>query len=167
MTRSRIYIVGFMGAGKTTIGWLLAKKLGWKFVDLDHEVEKAEKRHIAAIFRDSGEPYFRDLERKYLQYHSTMDQAVIALGGGTFADSANRTLANSSGLTVWLKVSFATVVDRVKMDGTRPLFESRIEAERLLMSREEFYKSALLHTVVDGRRPAEIVDDIVGALGNL
>src|SRR5438093_89673 len=119
MQPSRVYLIGFMGAGKTSVGRLLAKKLGWKFIDLDKEIEQKEKRPIAEIFREQGEPHFRILENKYLKQISTAKRAVIALGGGAYVDAQNRQVADSSGLTIWLKVSFAKVADRVKMDGTR------------------------------------------------
>src|SRR4026207_369314 len=117
---TRIYLVGFMGSGKTTAGGLLARKLGWSFIDLDHEIERGEGRSISDIFRVSGEPHFRRLEREYLERLSHTSRGVIALGGGTFIDPDNRKLAEDTGLTVWLKVSFDKLVHRVKMEGTRP-----------------------------------------------
>src|SRR5687767_13545012 len=105
-----------MGAGKSAVGWRLAKRLGWSFIDLDEEIERQEKREIAAIFREDGEARFRELERLCLEQVSSASAAVIALGGGTFIDSRNRDLAEKTGLTVWLKVSFTNVAGRVKMD---------------------------------------------------
>src|SRR5690242_8591111 len=120
-----------MGAGKTTVGRRLAKKLGWKFIDLDEEIETREGRAIAEIFRQDGEPHFRKLEQQYLKDLSSVRNAVIALGGGTFIDPENRRLAEQTGLTVWLKVSFANVADRVKFDGKRPKFVDKTQAEQL------------------------------------
>src|SRR4051812_10890047 len=114
MKYSRVYLIGFMGAGKTTIGRQLARKLGWKFIDLDKEIEQEEKRQIAEIFQESGEPQFRVIEKRYLKQLSYSTNAIIALGGGTYIDPQNRALTDLTGLTVWLKVSFATVADRVK-----------------------------------------------------
>src|SRR5215510_2862563 len=111
-----------MGAGKTTVGRRVAKKLGWKFIDLDEEIERREGRPIAEIFRHDGEPHFRDIERLCLLDLSTSRKAVIALGGGTFISPENREVAEKTGLTVWLKVSFDRVADRVKIDGSRPKF---------------------------------------------
>src|SRR5262245_11334435 len=112
MEFSRVYLIGFMGAGKTTIGRRLARKLGWKFIDLDREIEQRDGRKIADIFRESGEPHFRDLEHAQLKKISCADRAVIALGGGAYIETPNRTLANETGLTVWLKVSFNKVAER-------------------------------------------------------
>src|SRR5262249_57270029 len=99
-----------MGAGKTTVGRRLAKKLGWKFVDLDGEIERREGRAVADIFKEYGEPHFRDLERLCLRDLSASSNTVIALGGGAFIDSQSRDLVEKSGLTVWLKLSFAKAV---------------------------------------------------------
>jgi shikimate kinase len=160
----RIYIVGFMGAGKSTIGRLLAKRLGWAFLDLDREIERGEHRSISEIFTTEGEPRFRVLEQNYLRQLSTRHQVVIALGGGAFVDPANRELTETTGITIWLKVSFATVVTRVRMDGTRPKFANREQAETLYQSREPIYRLARIHAEADNRPPAEVADELLGAI---
>jgi shikimate kinase len=164
MKYSRIYLIGFMGSGKTTIGRQLAKKLGWKFIDLDKEIEQGEKRQVAEIFRENGEPYFRSLEKRYLRQASYSNRAVIALGGGTYIDDQNRALADMTGLTVWLKVSFARLADRVKMDGSRPKFDNRDEAERLYQDREPHYALARVHVSTDEGSPETVVDEIIGVI---
>jgi shikimate kinase len=163
----RIYLVGFMGAGKTTIGRHLARKLGWKFIDLDEQIERREGRKIAEIFRQDGEPHFRNLERLYLKEFSSSAKAVIALGGGAFIDPENRKLAQESGLTVWLRVSFPKVEERVKMDGTRPKFTDKAQVERLYRSREPFYALAKVHIFTDEGTPDSATDEIIGALKKL
>src|SRR5262245_19340993 len=110
----RIYVVGFMGAGKTSVGRALSRKLGWSFFDLDQEIEKTNKSTVQEIFRRYGEPHFRQLERDHLRRLSTKPNTVVALGGGAYIDPENRQLAESSGLTVWLKASFETIRQRVK-----------------------------------------------------
>ena len=156
-----------MGAGKSTIGRRLAKKLGWKFIDLDHEIEHREHRTVADIFRQDGEPHFRHLEQLCLQDLSTSRKTVIALGGGTFIDPANRELAEKTGLTVWLKVSFSRIAERVKIDGTRPNFADKAQAERLYQSREPFYALAKLHISTDNGSPETAADEIIGVLRRL
>src|SRR5947208_17194666 len=102
MSVSRIYLVGFMGSGKTTVGRRLAKKLGWKFIDLDEEIERRERRPVAEIFREHGETHFRQIERdvfKKLAVSAAADKSVMALGGGTFLDGENRAVAETRGLT--------------------------------------------------------------------
>ncbi len=155
-----------MGAGKSTVGRCLAKKLGWKFIDLDEEIERRERRPVTAIFRDSGEPYFRNLERLCLRELSSSQKTVIALGGGTFVDSENRDLAERTGLTVWLKVSFPILAGRVKIDGTRPNFARKDQAERLYQNREPFYALANVHISTDGGTPESAADEIIGVIRN-
>jgi shikimate kinase len=164
MRYSRVYLIGFMGAGKTTIGRQLAAKLGWRFIDLDREIEQREHRQVAEIFRESGEPHFRSLETQYLKEVSTSNRAVIALGGGTYTIPENRAVADDTGLTVWLKVSFTKVADRVKMDGTRPKFENPEEAERLYRSREPSYALARVHVSADEGTPDSVADEIIGVI---
>jgi shikimate kinase len=164
MEQSRIYLIGFMGAGKTTVGRRLARKLGWKFIDLDQEIERREGRRIAEIFRDNGEPYFRSLEQRCLEDVASSPRAVIALGGGAFIDPQNRQVAEKSGLTVWLKVSFAKVTDRVKIDGTRPKFSDKDQVERLYESREPHYALAKVHVSTDTNTPDSVANEIIGVI---
>jgi shikimate kinase len=156
-----------MGAGKSTVGRRLAKKLGWKFIDLDAEIERREGRAIAEIFRENGEAYFRNIERLCLKDVSSSRKSVIALGGGAYMDAENRDVAEKTGLTVWLKVSFSKLVHRVKIDGTRPKFVDQAQAERLYQSREPFYALAKVHVSTDDGSPESAVDKIMGVFRKL
>ena len=156
-----------MGAGKSTVGRRLAKKLGWKFIDLDDEIERREGRPIAEIFRQHGEPHFRNLEQFYLKDLSSSPKTVIALGGGTFSDPVNRDLTEKTGLTVWLKVSFSKIADRVKIDGTRPKFADKVQAERLYQTRETSYALAKVHVLTDDGTPDSAADEIIGVFRKL
>lgn len=156
-----------MGAGKSTVGRRLAKKLGWKFIDLDHEIERREHRPISEIFRQDGETHFRRLESLCLKQLSSSPKSVIALGGGTFLDSENRELAEKTGLTVWLKVSFSKITARVKIDGTRPNFADKAQAEHLYQTREPFYALAKFHVAADEATPESAADEIIGELRKL
>lgn len=103
--RRRLYLVGFMGCGKTTVGRLLAQRLGWRFFDLDEELERHQGRTIAQIFAEQGEPYFRQVERALLEETLTgsAEPAVVALGGGTFAQADNfDRIRSDGGVSVWL-----------------------------------------------------------------
>jgi shikimate kinase len=162
-----LYLVGFMGAGKSAVGRLLAKQLGWTFVDLDKQIERGEKKPIPQIFSESGEPRFRELERAYLRKASERYHAVIALGGGAFMDAGSRELSERTGLTIWLKVSFATVVTRLRMVGSRPMFGNREQAEALFKSREAVYRTARIHVDTDNRPPAAVADEIVEVMRKL
>jgi shikimate kinase len=156
-----------MGAGKSTIGRRLAKKLGWKFIDLDEEIERREKRTIAEIFSKDGEPHFRNLERICLKDVSASSKTVIALGGGAFIDPENRATAEKTGLTVWLKASFSQLAGRVKIDGTRPNFADKAKAEQLYQTRQASYALAKLHVSTDEGTPDSAADEIIGEVRKL
>jgi len=163
----RVYLVGFMGAGKTSVGRALATQLGWSFVDLDAEIERSQKMAIRDIFQKSGEARFRKLESEHLKLLSQRPRAVIALGGGATVDAENRLVMDATGTSVWLNVSFATAARRVSMDGTRPLFKDPEHAERLYESRLPIYKLARIHVLADNRPPADIAGEVVMRLRQL
>lgn len=167
MHHQRVYLVGFMGSGKTSAGRALARKLGWTFIDLDQEIERAEGQSVAHIFRTHGEPHFRRLEREHLQRVSAAGMQVIALGGGTFVDPENRVLAQNTGATVWLQVSFEKVCQRVSMDGTRPMMGTRGETEQLFRKREPLYALAKFSVVTDDKPPNAVAEEIMGAIDTL
>src|SRR5215831_1052623 len=108
-----IYVVGFMGAGKSTVGRHLAHRLGWSFFDTDHEIEAAEQSTIPEIFSSRGEPEFRRIESAILEQHVRWIErgrpAVLALGGGAFTLPANRALLAENGVSIWLDCPFETV----------------------------------------------------------
>src|SRR5215831_2820004 len=153
-----------MGAGKTTVGRRLARKLGWTFLDLDEEIERREGRAIAEIFRTEGEPHFRTLERLCLKDLSSRPQTVIALGGGAFISPENREIAETTGLTVWLKVSFGNIRLRVKIDGTRPNFADPATARLLFDARESSYELARVHVSTDEGTPDSAAEEIMRVL---
>jgi len=161
----KVYLVGFMGAGKSTAARALGKRLDWKVEDLDACIEREERRDIPTIFRKDGEPYFRARERQVLIGLLPERGTVVASGGGTFADPANRELMLKDGAVVWLDAPLTTVLSRVPLDGRRPLAADRLEMEQLYNQRLAAYRQA--HLRVDaGRGSAEdLVDAIVEWLG--
>jgi shikimate kinase len=164
MKRSIIYLVGFMGAGKTSVGQRLAKMLGWRFIDLDQVIEEHEGRPIRDIFRDAGESYFRDIERRELARIGSWKEAVIALGGGTFCDDHNRMVVQESGVSVWLDASLDILCARCAGKEDRPLFTAREKLQALLELRRPFYAKADLK-VDAGERPIDsIARDILTSL---
>jgi shikimate kinase len=167
MAVERIYLIGFMGAGKTSVGRALAARLKWAFVDLDAEIERSQEKSIPDIFTQSGEPHFRRLESEHLKHLSGRPHVVIAPGGGAVMDPENLELMNSTGVTVWLNVSFETAARRVAMDGTRPLFKDPKKAEQLYESRIPIYRQARIHVPADNRPPAEIAGEVVKRLRKL
>jgi shikimate kinase len=155
-----------MGAGKTTVGALLAEAWGVTARDTDADVEALEGRTIAEIFVDSGEAHFRDLERKAVAEALATHDGVLSLGGGAVLDPATRDLL--AGLeVVFLKVGLSEAVKRVGLGSSRPLLlgnvRSRIKA--LLDERTPVYQSVATLTVdTDGLRPAEVAAVVVEAL---
>jgi len=97
-----VYLVGFMGAGKTTLARALGARLGWRAEDVDERIEAREHRTIAEVFARDGEPYFRSVERQVLLDLLPLRHTVVATGGGTFADLENRALINRDGLSIWI-----------------------------------------------------------------
>ncbi|OFW42390.1 MAG: hypothetical protein A3J29_06435 [Acidobacteria bacterium RIFCSPLOWO2_12_FULL_67_14b] len=150
-----------MGAGKTTVARALGKRLDWKVEDIDACIEREERRDIPTIFRQDGEPYFRARERAVLIGLLPERGAVVAAGGGTFADPSNRELMLRDGAVVWLDVPFSTVVARIPQDGRRPLASDRLEMEQLYNQRLAAYRQA--HLRVDAGRGSveELVDAVV------
>jgi shikimate kinase len=150
-----IYLTGFMGSGKTTVGRALADELGWMFVDLDEEIEAREKRAIAEIFDAHGEAAFREMERAALTDRVRSVQMgrpqVIALGGGTLISEENFELVSNNGVSVWLDCAFAHVDRRIAGHKHRPLARDPEQFRALFETRRDVYARA------DYR--IEIVDD--------
>jgi shikimate kinase len=138
--RGRVFLSGFMAAGKSAVGRELAKLLGARFVDLDGQIEKAADRTIAELFASSGEAAFRRLESEALAAVCRLDGVVVALGGGAVVRQANRDLIRGSGTLVWLNTPRSTILARLEeAESMRPLYRDAEQAERLLESRLEHY----------------------------
>lgn len=159
-----MYLVGFMGSGKSTIGSGVAKRLNVQFVDLDDLIEKQDGRNVRDIFRESGEPHFREIESEVLGRVSRTSPRVVALGGGTYVDPGNRAVIDRTGVAVYLETTFETIIERVPLDGTRPLFSSREQVRELYDERLPFYRMAPVRVPTDGLEPDEIVGRVVDAL---
>ena len=146
----RVYLTGFMGAGKTAVGHRLAETLGCDFVDLDDWIEARAGKPVRQIFAEDGEPAFRRLEHACLERTAEMPAAVVALGGGTFTFEGNRAFVAEAGVSVWLDPSFATIVRRIGDEGKaeRPLFGDETEAFALYRERLPAYGRADLHVSI-------------------
>jgi len=155
----KLYLVGFMGAGKTTVARSLARRMGWRFDDIDERIETRERRAVSTIFAQNGETYFRQLERQMLYELLPERNIVVATGGGTFVDSENRAAMLTDGAVVWLDLPLTRVIERAPADGRRPLAADRVQMERLFTERQLAYSQA--HLRIDASRP---VDEIVERL---
>ncbi len=167
MTVDKIYLVGFMACGKSTLARALGARLGWPVEDIDDLIEARERRTIADIFAQQGEPYFRSVEREVLRIVRPLRHVVVATGGGTFADPANREAINVDGTSVWLDVPLDDLVARIPLDGRRPLATTREQLERLYAARTESYRHAHVR-IAAAHRPVEaLVDEVLDAIRRL
>lgn len=164
MRTDKLYLVGFMGAGKTTVARALGRRLGWRVEDVDERVEAREHRSIAAIFAQDGEARFRQIEREVLAELLPMRDTVVATGGGTFAEPDNRSAMLLDGAVAWLDLPFERLVERLPPDGRRPLSADRDRMEQLYHRRQLAYRQA--HLRVDAARPVEeIVERLLDWIG--
>jgi len=141
-----IYLVGFMGSGKSTVGRMLADQIGWRFGDVDDDVETAAKMSITELFTQQGEAEFRRLESEAIRARVRRVQAgnpmVLALGGGAFTQQANIDLLENNGVTIWLDADFPVVKKRVSMATHRPLARNAERFADLFQERRENYAKA-------------------------
>ena len=153
----KIYLVGFMAAGKTTVARAIARRLGWRAEDVDELIEARERLTVADIFARRGEPYFRAVEREIVHLLLPLRHTVVATGGGTFMDPESQQAMQLDGASVWLDVPLETIVARLPSDGRRPLSADRTQMERLFAARQAAYARAQLR--VDATGPAELVTE--------
>jgi shikimate kinase len=161
---SRLILTGFMGAGKSTVGAILARDLGWRFLDLDRVIEANSQRTVAEIFRDDGEVEFRRLERQAVQQLSKDEEVVLALGGGTVEDASTRTLLiNSPGnCLVFLHAELPDLLARCTVEGkVRPLLAvpEALEARHTL--RLPHYRAAHVTVTTTGLAPQEVANQVL------
>jgi len=165
-----VFLVGFMGAGKTSVGRVLAARLGWRFIDLDDRIEAREGRTIGEIFEESGEAAFRKVESAELR--ALMDDLdrtpkVAALGGGAFVQPENAALLRESAApTVFLDASVDILTERCgPAVGARPLFRDRKSFRALHDARRPAYLGATLRVDTAGKSIDAVADEIITRLG--
>jgi shikimate kinase len=146
-----VYLVGFMGTGKSAVGARLAELLGWNFIDLDRAIERRAGTTIAQIFSLQGKACFRALEREELRRASEQEHTVVAAGGGAFCSSENQEIIASTGISVWLDAPMELIFARCCADDDeRPLFATMREMAELMELRRPFYEKAQLRVEVGG-----------------
>jgi len=177
MKKKIYYLTGFMAAGKSTIGPILANTLGWKFYDLDREVEKQEGMKIVDIYEKNDEEYFRKSETTLLEKLSQHDESIISLGGGAIASDVNFAIIKSSGKIVYLKSSPEMAYKRLKFKKDRPAFNFNEEdnptkeqflerINHLLDSRKKYYEQADFVIDTDNQTVGKTVDIIAKFIMN-
>lgn len=172
MPPTRIYLTGFMGSGKSTVGPRLAARLGYAFVDLDDAVAARAGRPVAKVFAEEGEAAFRVLEADALRATAAVERTVVALGGGALASPANLAWAREAGTIVYLRLSPAALAARLTYtaaarpllhdDGGRPLAGAALTRRiaELLGAREAFYAQAHAVVEVEGQTVQETVEAV-------
>jgi len=160
----RIYLIGFMCSGKSTVGSLLARFLNFPFYDVDEEVQKREGLTIPQIFERKGEEYFRKIEFEVLKDLSKEENVVISTGGGLGANEEAMEFMKSKGITVFIDVPFEVFLERCKDSEDRPLLKRPIEEiKNLFESRKRIYLKASIK-VKGEKTPEEVVKEILLAL---
>src|SRR5688572_22297888 len=163
----KVYLVGFMAAGKSTVARALARRLGWRGEDIDELIEARERLAVAEIFQKQGEPYFRAVEREILKLLLPLRHVIVATGGGTFMDPENRAAINMDGLSVWLDVPLEELVARIPADGRRPLAADRAALERLYAMRVAGYAGARFRVNAAGAPRGEVAERILDRMAGL
>lgn len=162
MARS-VFLCGFMGCGKSTIGKLLAQRLGFSFFDLDDEIVKKENKSIPEIFSTDGEAYFRKVERELLCSFSDIGNAVVATGGGALLEKAAGDIVKEKSVAIYIDTPFEICYDRIKDDDNRPIAKSSTKEE--LCDRYLYRKPLYIRNsteIIDGiGTPDEIVNRII------
>ena len=175
MDNERIFLTGFMGSGKSTIGPILANVLGWNFYDLDKLIEQEVGDSVDNIFATHGETFFRTKESEVLKKTGNTGKMVLALGGGTLNDNQNIEFIKKNGVSVYLKSCPDEIFRRLKFKIDRPLlkskdglplspFETKKKISELLEKREPTYLSADIVFQVDNITVGKTVDDLVKIL---
>jgi shikimate kinase len=164
----RVVLTGFMGSGKSTVGPLIAKRLGWRFLDADEVLEAEAGCTIAEIFARHGEPHFRDLEHSVIARLVATDNLVLALGGGAIerADTRNLLLNTSGALLVHLEVQLATTLTRCSgTEATRPILADHPNLAARYERRLPLYRAAHVSIPVDALTPEQVASSVLTAAG--
>jgi len=155
-----IFLVGFMGAGKTTVGRELARRLQFEFFDLDDLIAERAGKTVQAIFAELGEAEFRRLESEAIQRCAGIVRTVIALGGGAYVSKQNRDSLHSIGKTVWLDCPLEICLARIGGDNSRPLLSDKDRMRKLLDERRPAYVAADFTIEVGNQSPEQIAGQI-------
>jgi len=159
-----IVLTGFMGTGKTKVGKILSDMLSYRLIDSDSIIEKEQKMSITDIFKEYGEPAFRDIEAHIIKRLSEMENVVISTGGGVVLRESNIENLRKNGVIVCLTASAEAILKRIEKNTDRPLLQVEDPLNRineLLKSREQFYRNADIIINTEGKSPQEIAEEII------
>jgi shikimate kinase len=162
-----IFLVGFMGAGKTTVGRELARHLNYDFLDLDDVIVARAGKSVQEIFADLGEAQFRSLESAAIRSCADIERSVVALGGGAYVQKQNRVLLREIGKTVWLDCPTEICLKRISGDESRPLLGEESQMHALAAQRRRSYAQADLVIQTSDRSPQELAIEIARMLKGL
>ncbi len=163
----RVYLVGFMGSGKTSVGRRVAERLAVPFVDLDEEIEKTSGRTVRAVFESAGEAAFRERETVFLEATRSLSNAIVATGGGCYVQDQNRRAIASLGRAVYLDVPIPVLLSRLEGKKDRPLFTGPEQAALLAAAREPFYRMGSVPVALRDQSIEEAADRVLLALDAL
>ena len=161
---TNLYLVGFMGTGKTTVGRTVAMRLGYAFLDSDHEIERQQGRTVAQIFADKGEAAFRAMEQEFIQDGHPTTKQVVSCGGGLVVQPGKLELLNTKVVVICLHASLDTILRRTSGSRHRPLLDTANPMERirtLYAEREPVYRLAGSVILTDGRSQSEVVQHVL------
>lgn len=159
-----IVLIGFMGTGKTEVGKILSQKLGYSLIDVDSEIVKEQKMEITEIFKQYGEPRFREIESDMIKRLSERENAVISAGGGAVLRQENMDSFRRKGVIVCLTASPETILKRTCNDSTRPLLQVEDpmkKVKELLEFRRPYYEKADIMIDTEGKTPLQIAEEII------
>jgi shikimate kinase len=177
-TKSLIFLTGFMGSGKSTVGPILSNTLGYKYIDLDRFIEQKVNKKVVEIFSSDGEQAFRILERSSLEEIAGFDHCVVSLGGGTISQDETYRFVSQKGILIYLKLSPEEILRRVQFRNDRPMLkddhgqplppkELEKRVLELLARREPFYARANVVLLTDNMRVGVTVDEIMKQIRGL
>jgi len=162
-----IFLIGFMGCGKSAVGREMAKMTGKRLIEMDDAIAEEEGMTIPEIFEKKGEPYFRDLETEFLRTIADAGDCIVSCGGGAAMREENVRLMKQSGIVVLLTADPETVYDRIHLGTGRPVLRGRMDVESicsLMERRRPFYEAAADRTVAtDGRTVREVAERVISA----
>ena len=161
---TNLYLVGFMGTGKSTVGRLVARQLGFQFIDSDHEIERLQGKPVAQIFATEGEDKFRVMEREFVEHGHPAQGCVVACGGGLVVPAGMLELLRARGIVMCMHAPIETILRRTMHANHRPLLQVENPEQRLrelYAQREEIYRRTGTMVLTDSRPMREIAAHVL------